>query len=218
MATTASGIYYPPLTNAPNVPSDMQSLANSIEGTTVPRFASAAARTAAMPSPVDGQLSFRTDLKRHERYWAATGAWSQFLEPQIQMHRYGSVQSIATGAIASVTWDGQDFNPANFSQSSSGVTMDAAGYIEVYASAEFAANATGRRFLTVLKNGAEVTGLARHTVPVNSATSVNATGMLAPGIGISVAVGDVITLGVFQDSGGSLNLSANATMRIRWAA
>lgn len=53
------GLPYPDLTGVPpNVPADIKALADAVAPRTVMRFASIAARDAALPAPVDGMVCF----------------------------------------------------------------------------------------------------------------------------------------------------------------
>lgn len=57
MPTTSWGMRYPASSAAPNVNQDIQNLATDVQSFTVPRFSTAAARNAALPSPQSGQLA-----------------------------------------------------------------------------------------------------------------------------------------------------------------
>lgn len=114
--------------------------------------------------------------------------------------------SIATGSLTGVAWDTNDYTSANFTVSlSTGVTVGADGAYRISASAEWANNATGRRFIAVLRNGSEITGFTRATVAVNAAAFTTDC-ILQPRL-YALSAGDVINIGGFQDSGVSLNIS-----------
>ena len=218
MTTTPGGVPYPPLTNAPNVPADMQAMAVALDSRVVGSFASAAARTAAYtsstnpPAPSDGQMSYRTDTHTYERYAGPTSQFTQFIGARVQMKHVSAVQAIPTGAITAVSFNQTDYNSLGWTVSTSGVTIPFACWVDVAFLGEFAGNATGRRFACILRNGAEATEVNRFTAPVN--TAANGTAMPLPGLSINCAAGDVIGIGVFQDSGVSLNLSVGACLRI----
>lgn len=216
MATTDEGVVTPPLSNAPNVPADMQAMATSLTKKVIPQFASSAARV--ITAPTDGQMTYQQDTRRLERYWAASSTYSQFLGMNTTMRR-AAVQSIATGTTpVAVSWDTTVLNPANLTVSPSGVTVPAAGWYRVRFAGEFPAqtgNPASFRVATILQNGAEVTSVNRFTVPAQSGTF--ATGLVLPGMKILCAAGDVITIGVIQNTGSALNLSGNATMEIELA-
>jgi len=75
-STVIGGITYPESTNAPVVPSDLRQMAEQIELNAVPRFASAAERTAAFAtlgtSPTTGMVCYRNDAGYHEWYNGTT--------------------------------------------------------------------------------------------------------------------------------------------------
>lgn len=79
MTNTPAGAPYPPLTNSPNVPQDMQNLAVALDSRIVGSFASAAARTAAYgagtnpTAPTVGQVSYRQDAAVYEWYTGVAG-------------------------------------------------------------------------------------------------------------------------------------------------
>lgn len=209
---TPSGVAYPALTDSPNGPSQLQALAQSLEGKVIPPYASAAARTTAQTTPGDGLITYRTDTRIYERYSSTAGAYSQFIGGRVQMKRITTVQAIPTGTITAVSLNSTDYNPLGWTTSASGVTVPIACWVDVRFDGEIAGNATGRRFACILRNGGEATEVNRFTAPVN--TAANATGLLLPGISINCAANDVIGIGVFQDSGVSLNLSINACLTI----
>jgi hypothetical protein len=99
MATTQSGLYYPGLSDAPNGPSQLQQLAQSADAKVIAPFASAAARTAAIVTPTDGQITYRQDTKIYERWSAATSAWVAMPGPLIQ----SGTGTIALSAVISNT-------------------------------------------------------------------------------------------------------------------
>lgn len=215
MPNTPTGAPYPALTDAPNGPAQLQALAQSRDSQVIPSFASAAARAAAITAPTDGLLTYRTDTRLYERYSSVAAAYTHFLGIRVQMKRITSAQSIPTAAITAVSWNSTDHNSNGLTTSASGVTIAAAGWYDVVFGGEFVANATGRRFACILRNGAEAAEVNRFTVASN--TAANGTGLVLPGASINCAAGDVISIGVFQDSGGALNLSAGAYMKIALA-
>jgi hypothetical protein len=85
LTNTPSGLYFPPLSNAPNVPSDMQQLALSADTKVIGNFATAAARAAAITTPVIGQITYRADAAIYEEWngsaWVSVlpaGAWTSY--------------------------------------------------------------------------------------------------------------------------------------------
>ena len=70
--TPNSALPYPELTDIPNALTAFQNLALALDTKVVPKFASAAARDSAIPSPVEGQLCYRTDINGFQEY---NGSW-----------------------------------------------------------------------------------------------------------------------------------------------
>lgn len=77
-ATDASGAGFTTKAHLPYNAADPleQALANALDPMVIPRFANAAARDAAFPSPQDGDTCYRTDRSSRQVYSAATGAWT----------------------------------------------------------------------------------------------------------------------------------------------
>ncbi|MEU7096049.1 hypothetical protein [Kitasatospora aureofaciens] len=84
--TAKAGLTYPSLADAPNVPSNMQTLASQLDGMVIPKYASASALSTANPSPASGDLCYRTDLNAYLTYdgtaWqqiGPLGAWTTYV-------------------------------------------------------------------------------------------------------------------------------------------
>lgn len=113
------GLPYPALTGAPpNVPADIKALADAVVGRTVMRFASIAARDAALPSPVDGMLCYVTSDKA---YYARSGGqwrllWRESTSPVVQRGRISVPFSGTTGSLAVVYPVAFDGTPATVCQ------------------------------------------------------------------------------------------------------
>lgn len=75
MATTpASGLPYPTTAYAPNIPSDLQALATSLDQKVVTQVATSTARTA-LASKYDGQLVYEQSSQRLFRWYAGGSRW-----------------------------------------------------------------------------------------------------------------------------------------------
>lgn len=74
--TPKAGITYPSLGDPPNVPANLATLAGQLDGIVIPKYASAAALTAANPTPTAGDMCYRTDLHAYLSYDGT--AWDQF--------------------------------------------------------------------------------------------------------------------------------------------
>jgi hypothetical protein len=79
--TAINALPYPSLTapTPPDVPADLQALAEAIDGKLVAAFATATARDAAIPSPVDGATCYLADVDRYTG--RINGAWEWVAAP-----------------------------------------------------------------------------------------------------------------------------------------
>lgn len=76
--TTNQQLPYPASSAAPNVPADLQTLAQSVEKKVVQVFASAADRSTRMPSPTEGMMCWLQDVNRFDYYTGST--WARVAE------------------------------------------------------------------------------------------------------------------------------------------
>jgi hypothetical protein len=117
--------------------------------------------------------------------------------------------STTSGSLYTVSFTAEAFDYGGWYSSGTNVVVPAgaipAGYttiaVDCIASAVFAVNGTGRRFVIIKQNGTSIGG------PSVSADSGEDTLLQAIGVGI-VAAGDILTLDVKQTSGGALNVSS----------
>ena len=117
-----------------------------------------------------------------------------------------ATQSITSATLTTVLWDGEDFDSDalhSIVTNTSRLTVPAglAGVWQFYGMVEFAANATGSRTLTLVKNGA--TDIATTTIAPPSAgvCSIDLQSMAV------LAATDYVEAKVTQTSGGALNVS-----------
>jgi hypothetical protein len=94
--TPKAGLTYPSLSDAPNVPQNLNTLATQLDGIVIPKYASASAQTAANTTPTAGDLCFRSDLKAYQTYDGAI--WNTVT--QGSWNTYTPVWSAATTAPA----------------------------------------------------------------------------------------------------------------------
>lgn len=66
--TPKSGLTYPSLSDPPNIPQNMNTLATQLDGIVIPKYTSASAMTAANGTPSAGDMCYRTDLKAYMTY------------------------------------------------------------------------------------------------------------------------------------------------------
>lgn len=120
--------------------------------------------------------------------------------PSAKAYRSAALSHTSTGSYQTITWDVELFdNDDIFAASSTNFTIQTAGIYLVTGVCDFAASATGARYIQI-----QVNGTAVKTVQTESTAS----GSLHAGRQVtsleSLAVGDVVTLAAFQNSGGNL--------------
>lgn len=103
------------------------------------------------------------------------------------------------------------------------ITIPETGLYTIFASATIAANATGRRSLTVRKNAAGVAGAGTAVFALNTGGSTGTFGTVVEGCkDYPLTAGDYIEMFMFQDSGGSLALTVGADLYtflgVRWVS
>lgn len=163
-------------------------------------------------SPNEGMTIFETDTDKMMIYNGA--AWSELgiigtSLPRCSASR-GTTQSIAnnTGDVQ-VSWTVENYDVgAMFAATSTTLATIPTGKGGLYlvgTSIEFDTNATGYRALYFDKNGSTQ---VRHTSNAVSGNPTRLTGVTV----MNCAAGDTISIGVFQNSGGSLNINAAGAM------
>lgn len=94
--TPINALRYPASSDPADVPTDMLELATDLDTRLIPRFASSAARDAAITAPIEGQLNYRSDTDRLERYtgsaWVPVGGGV-----------YVSHEEVTTGVVNSAS-------------------------------------------------------------------------------------------------------------------
>ena len=121
---------------------------------------------------------------------------------------FNAAQSIANNAWQGVNWDiDVDLGEMHStSVNTSNIVIRRAGKYRVTYGASFAANATGQRGVSLYKNGVQFPG---GMVLVNAASAGETS--LNVAFTIDCAVGTTLLLGVFQNSGGALNLQTSSS-------
>lgn len=198
-ATAFHGLPYPLGSDTPAGPVQIKALADATDKQ-LPIV------SAAQPAHASGRLWWNPTNKT---LMVSDGtAWTFVNRMTAQVRRISAAQPVASGVLSAVGWNTTDFN-VGINTSGTGLVVPVAGFYNVHFRGEFAGNATGRRFACILKNGTEASEVNRHTVAVNSS---NGTGLILAGIAVMCNANDTIGVGVFQDSGVTLNFSANASL------
>ncbi len=101
LLTPTAAIPYPELTDIPNAQSAFQALALALDTKVIPRFATAAARSVAITSPVAGMVTYRADAAAPGfEYWNGS-AWTGLVangQPTLTAVQ-GSDLSVATTTL-----------------------------------------------------------------------------------------------------------------------
>jgi hypothetical protein len=131
-----------------------------------------------------------------------------------------NTHTIMTHSSTNSTEDIDTDGMLSLSATPSNITIQTAGVYAVSATFDFAANATGIRYARIVRNrGGTREGIA--SAQVASAGASNNTIMSLAGI-ISCNANDLIEMGVFQNSGGALDMAAWANqfggnvLQVQW--
>lgn len=173
-------------------------------------FASAAARSAAITSPQEGQMSYLKDTNVTAYYDGS--AWVSLSSSfKGVAATQTSAQSLATSTDVVITFNAETFDTDAFHSTSTNtgrITIPAGlgGYYDFYFTVGVAAQTNGRRMCSLRLNGTtklftvETSELGQ-TFPQPTLTS---TGL------VSLSAGDYLECVYYQDSGSSLNTSGTA--------
>lgn len=126
--------------------------------------------------------------------------------------------SIADATASTITFTAEAYDYGSWYTSGTNVVVPAgaipSGYTTIallcFANSTFATNGTGRRYVIIKQNGTSIAG------PSVSADSGEETYQFAQGFAIAAA-GDIITLDLKQNSGGSLNVTSTNLTVVRFA-
>lgn len=127
-----------------------------------------------------------------------------------------AAQSIPNASYTALTFGGESWDTDGMHSTvtnTSRLTAATPGLYHVMGMVPFVANATGRRYAIVQKNG--VGGATDDTVNIVAVSSTTTSSTPLVNREIYLAAGDYIELLVYQDSGGALSTS-NATLVVAW--
>jgi hypothetical protein len=172
-------------------------------------FASAAARTSAVTSPQEGNMSYLSDTNSVEYYsgsaWVAVGGSSGAVGVSLTK---SAAQVIATSAQTAVTWDGEVFDTNTYHDNvtnNSRITIPSgkAGKYLITTTINYL-NAGGTiRSLNIFKNGVGSNDIA---VANNGASNC----VVVHSVVMDLAVADYIQVFTLQNSGGNANVAATS--------
>jgi hypothetical protein len=163
-----------------------------------------------VPPPTDGDMVVRTDQPADPLYKFTDGAWE--LQPRMgaltvpsARVRRTTAQSIVNGTMSVVGFDtvDHDTNTLWSSGASSRLTIKTPGLYLVSANVDWVNNAAGSRDCWVQRNGNSLDRVAE--TMGGPATTGDSRQNLASVV--RLAAGDYLELGVYQGSGGALNIT-----------
>lgn len=124
-----------------------------------------------------------------------------------QVYKTGAAQTLTNGTGTAITFNAESFDTDafhNLSTNTDRLTVPAgkAGYYLFFASIMFDGSGTGQRTITLLKNGAGLTGYAQtRSSPISGGyMTTNALAIL------NLAVADYVSITGYQNSGGDLDI------------
>jgi len=208
-----AGIYNLPVpagTAPPDGPGAFLALANRLtDFRLVEPFDSATDRDTAHPSPVDGQLCYRTDRGWFEAY-CESGVTTPDWYPVARLPFARASSAAATIPDSTATaiggtghawteisdvqgWHSPSSNPTRW-------TPTVAGRFAVTFGAQFGLSGTGMRYIQIRRNGTAVPGAIAHTTQPGFVSD------LTLSMRLTLAAGDYIECYAWQSSGGALTV------------
>lgn len=175
-------------------------------------FANAAARTSAVTSPQEGNMSFLKDTNSVEYYsgsaWVAVGGSPSFKGCAATQT---SAQTLVTSTDVAITFNAETFDTDSFhstSTNTSRITIPTGlgGYYEFYFTVGLLAQTNGRRMCSLRKNGTdklftvETSELGQNFVQ----PTLTSTGT------VNLVAGDYLECVYYQDSGSSINTNGTS--------
>lgn len=119
-------------------------------------------------------------------------------------------QSVNTATNTNAVFNTVEFDTASMASTATGrLTATEAGYYLLIHTVTFVANVTGRRISVLVKNGTYAGGTGTLLAGMTMTGNLNGGNANATAITFEhLAVGDFITGGMYQDSGGNLSTAA----------
>ena len=174
-------------------------------------FANAAARTAAITSPQEGQMSFLKDTNSTEYYdgaaWSAVGGGG-FKGCAVTQT---SAQTLTTSTDTVITFNAETFDTDGFHSTSTNtgrITIPAGlgGYYRFYFTVGLNAQTNGRRQCSLRKNGTDTL----FTVETSELGVAFVNPTLTSTGTVSLVATDYLECVYYQDSGSSINTNGTA--------
>lgn len=174
-------------------------------------FASAAARSAAVTSPQEGNFSYLKDTNSTEYYdssaWTAIGGAASFAG--CVLTQSVSTQSIATNTLTAVTFNTEAIDTNGYHSTSSNtdritIPSTKVGKYMVTGSISMSASSTGARVVKLSKNGSVI-----YETSFPATSSGTSFGIIS--FVVDCASADYLTLSMFHTAGGNLNVAGTDT-------
>jgi hypothetical protein len=214
--TLIASLPYPALGDSPNGPAQIQALATAADSQVVPRYATTAARDAAITAPVAGQVCWTTTPATHWYYsgaaWVIAGGstWAR-----CRLRRAAN-QSIPNNVSTTFTWDTEDQDSGGYITVSSTTITIPTGLDGSYDITVNALGTTGgtRNFLEIGLTSA-VTG---NPTAFRQAMGAAENRGLISVTGLPLAAADSMTVNLLHQAGAAANWTAWLTLIRRSAA
>jgi hypothetical protein len=201
-----TGSRYPALGDAPNGPQAVQNAVTDLSDNCIGYFTSTTARNSGFATWVAGGGVMREGLYCHVNgigMMTYTGTSWRVLTGLHALLHGSTTQSIPNNAYTAVTL-GVQVRTVNMTTTTAtgriNCTFD--GVYMVSGQASFAANASGRRQVGIMKNGTVIVQTQNRSDPDSTNTLPVTTATYA----VDLTAGDYLQLAAFQDSGGALNV------------
>lgn len=206
--TPIASLPYPALSDAPNAPSQVQSLATALDSQLVPRYATTTARDAAITAPVAGQVCWTTTPATHWYYsgtaWIVIGGSAY---GRCRLRRVAN-QSITNNTATAISWDTEDVDLGGYITAPSTTITIPTGLDGTYAITFRAAGATGtnaRNFAEINITSTSLTGVPADFRITSSPGAENR--LVAYYFG-PLAAADTLVCNALQTTGSSQNFTA----------
>jgi hypothetical protein len=204
--TPIAALPYPALTDSPNGPAQIQALATAVDSQVVPRFATTAARDAAITAPVAGMECWTTTPATHWYYsgtaWIVRGGSAY---GRCRLRRV-AVQSIPNGAATAISWDTEDLDNGGYITATSATILiptDLGGLYGITFNAVGPTSTTGRYFLSIVPTST-ITGLPAEWRSRSDGVET----MAVVHVETPLNAGDSFQCKVFQQNGAAVNHTA----------
>jgi len=214
--TPIATLPYPALTDSPNGPSQIQSLATALDSQLVPRYATTTARDAAITAPVAGQVCWTTTPATHWYYsgsaWVIVGGstWGR-----CRLRRAAN-QSIPNNASTAISWDTEDQDSGGYITATSTTITIPTGLDGSYDMTVVAVGTTGgsRNFMSIALTSSVTGNPTDFRQTLGTGENRGVVGFT----GVPLVAGDSMVVNVLHQVGSAANWTAWLSLIRRSAA